>query len=107
MALIVCIFLFLALMIAISLYGYRRYLRPARVYERLGRPVTAPSAVVNIGDEPQKGGCALAVKTCLPAAGSPLGPPPPVSVGVVAVEPAVETVGACSVALPPLSAAAK
>ena len=35
MALIVCISLFLALMIAISLYGYRRYLRPARVYERL------------------------------------------------------------------------
>ena len=54
MALIVCISLFLALMIAISLYGYRRYLRPARVYERLGRPVTAPSAVVNITDEPEQ-----------------------------------------------------
>ena len=40
MTIIVCISLFLALMIAISLYGYRRYLRPARVYERLGRPVT-------------------------------------------------------------------
>src|SRR5579863_3753888 len=54
MALIVCISLFLALMIAITLYGYRRYLRPARVYERLGRPVTAPSAVVNITDEPEQ-----------------------------------------------------
>ncbi len=54
MALIVCVSLFLALMIAISLYGYRRYLRPARVYERLGRPVTAPSAVVNITDEPEQ-----------------------------------------------------
>jgi tight adherence protein C len=54
MALIVCISLFLALMIAITLYGYRRYLRPARVYERLGRPVTAPSAVINITDEPEQ-----------------------------------------------------
>ena len=54
MALIICISLFLALMIAISLYGYRRYLRPARVYERLGRPVTSPSAVVNITDEPEQ-----------------------------------------------------
>jgi tight adherence protein C len=54
MALIVCVSLFLALMLAISLYGYRRYLRPARVYERLGRPVTQPSAVVNITDEPEQ-----------------------------------------------------
>ncbi|HEY3836608.1 MAG TPA: type II secretion system F family protein [Bryobacteraceae bacterium] len=54
MALVICISLFLALMIAISLYGYRRYLRPARVYERLGRPVTQPSAVVNITDEPEQ-----------------------------------------------------
>jgi len=54
MALIVCVSLFLALMIAISLYGYRRYLRPARVYERLGRPVTAPSAVVNLTDVPEQ-----------------------------------------------------
>lgn len=54
MAIIICISLFLALMIAISLFGYRRYLRPARVYERLGRPVTAPSAVVNVTDEPEQ-----------------------------------------------------
>ena len=54
MAIVICISLFLALMIAISLYGYRRYLRPARVYEQLGRPVTAPSAVVNITDEPEQ-----------------------------------------------------
>jgi tight adherence protein C len=54
MALIVCIALFLALMVAISLYGYRRYLRPARVFDRLGRPVTAPSAVVNVTDEPEQ-----------------------------------------------------
>ena len=54
MTILVCIGLFLALVIAISLYGYRRYLRPARVYERLGRPVTAPSAVVNITDEPEQ-----------------------------------------------------
>jgi tight adherence protein C len=54
MVLVICISLFLALMIAITLYGYRRYLRPARVYERLGRPVTAPSAVVNVTDEPEQ-----------------------------------------------------
>jgi len=54
MAILICIGLFLALMIAISLFGYRRYLRPARLYERLGRPVTAPSAVVNITDEPEQ-----------------------------------------------------
>jgi tight adherence protein C len=54
MTLIICVGLFLALMIAISLFGYRRYLRPARVYERMGRPVTAPSAVVNITDEPEQ-----------------------------------------------------
>ncbi len=54
MTLLVCISLFLALMIVITLYGYRRYLRPARVYERLGRPVTAPSAVVNVTDEPEQ-----------------------------------------------------
>src|ERR1700732_3796822 len=52
MSIVVCISLFLALMIAISLYGYRRYLRPARVYERLGRPVTAPSARGHINERP-------------------------------------------------------
>src|ERR1700730_14514999 len=54
MAIVICICLFFALMIAISLYGYRRYLRPARVYERLGRPVTAHTAVVNLGDEAEQ-----------------------------------------------------
>jgi len=54
MVILVCISLFIALMLAISLYGYRRYLRPARVYERLGRPVTTPSAVVNLTDEPEQ-----------------------------------------------------
>ena len=54
MAIIVCISLFLALMIAISLYGYRRYLRPARIYERMGRPVTAPTAVTTVTDEPEQ-----------------------------------------------------
>src|SRR5689334_19563541 len=54
MAILVCVALFLALMIAISLYGYRRYLRPARVYERLGRPVTTPTAAVNMTDVPEQ-----------------------------------------------------
>lgn len=55
MLLIVCIALFLALMLAISLYGYRRYSKPARLYEQLGRPVVSePSAVVNLTDEPEQ-----------------------------------------------------
>src|SRR5215472_8553757 len=54
MALIICISLFVALMIAISFYGYRKYTRPASIYERLGRPVvTTTSAVVNLDEEPE------------------------------------------------------
>jgi len=46
--------LFALLMIAISYYGYRRYARPARFYERLGEPVvTAGStALQQIGPPP-------------------------------------------------------
>src|SRR6266436_7362656 len=39
MAILISIVLFTALMAAISIYGYRRYARPARVLERLGAPV--------------------------------------------------------------------
>ncbi|MBZ5596136.1 MAG: type II secretion system F family protein [Acidobacteriia bacterium] len=39
MAIFISIFLFSLLMAAISVYGYRRYARPARVLERLGTPV--------------------------------------------------------------------
>jgi len=55
MALIICISLFMALMIAISFYGYRKYTRPASIYERLGRPVvtTTSSAIVNLDEEPE------------------------------------------------------
>jgi len=39
MAIVISIVLFSALMGAITIYGYRRYARPARVLERLGSPV--------------------------------------------------------------------
>lgn len=39
MAIVISIVLFSALMGAITVYGYRRYARPARVLERLGSPV--------------------------------------------------------------------
>jgi tight adherence protein C len=39
MAIVISIVLFTALMGAITVYGYRRYARPARVLERLGSPV--------------------------------------------------------------------
>ena len=39
MAIVISIVLFSVLMAAISFYGYRRYARPARVFERLGAPV--------------------------------------------------------------------
>ncbi len=39
MAIAISIVLFSMLMAAISVYGYRRYARPARVLERLGAPV--------------------------------------------------------------------
>jgi len=54
MALIVCVCLFLALMLVISLYGYRRYSRPAQIYEQLGRPVTAPTTAVNLTEIPEQ-----------------------------------------------------
>jgi len=39
MAIIISIVLFMGLMAVISIYGYRSYARPGRVYERLGGPV--------------------------------------------------------------------
>jgi tight adherence protein C len=39
MAIFISIFLFMLLMAAISVFGYRKYARPARVLERLGTPV--------------------------------------------------------------------
>src|SRR5215467_814244 len=41
MALTISIALFLMLMAGITLYGYKRYAKPARIYEQLGSPVIA------------------------------------------------------------------
>src|SRR5580700_6741731 len=38
MAALISLGLFLALMTAISIFGYRRYAKPGRVYEQLGGP---------------------------------------------------------------------
>jgi tight adherence protein C len=39
--------LFLAVAIGISLFGYRRYVRPAQIHERLGRPVVMGGVIQN------------------------------------------------------------
>src|SRR5689334_8030186 len=41
MALTIAVAMFLMLMAGITLYGYKRYAKPARIYERLGPPVLA------------------------------------------------------------------
>src|ERR1051326_2732992 len=41
MALTISVTLFLMLMAGITLYGYKRYAKPARIYEQLGPPVVA------------------------------------------------------------------
>ena len=41
MALTLAITMFLMLMAGITLYGYKRYAKPARIYEQLGPPVIA------------------------------------------------------------------
>lgn len=44
MSLVIPIVLFLMLMAGITIYGYKRYARPARIYEQLGEPVIATEA---------------------------------------------------------------
>lgn len=46
MALLISVILFSFLMIAISVYGYRRYAKPGRFYDQLGVPVVASDAEV-------------------------------------------------------------
>src|SRR5579872_6421974 len=44
-------FLFLMLMAVISVYGYRAYVRPSRIYDRVGgvaEPSTAPEETVSV-----------------------------------------------------------
>jgi tight adherence protein C len=54
MAVAISFILFSVLMIAISVYGYRRYAKPGRFYDRLGTPVaTADSELLALGEAPQ------------------------------------------------------
>jgi tight adherence protein C len=46
MSVIISIVLFAMLLAGISLYGYRRYVRPGRIYEQLGTPVISSQAVL-------------------------------------------------------------
>jgi len=54
MAALISLALFAALMAVISVYGYRRYAKPGRVYEQLGGPaaITDPSVDLVSEDEP-------------------------------------------------------
>src|SRR5262245_38996798 len=48
MAALIALFLFVLLMSAITAFGYRRYVRPARVYDQLGEAaLAAPSSLVD------------------------------------------------------------
>jgi tight adherence protein C len=52
MAALISLALFVVLMAAISIYGYRRYARPGRVYEQLGAPSAVPHEIVErLSDE--------------------------------------------------------
>ncbi len=52
MAAVISLALFVVLMTAISVYGYRRYARPGRVYEQLGGPVSVSNpALDKVADE--------------------------------------------------------
>ena len=55
--LILSFFLFLLLMAGISAFGYRRYARPGKIYERLGQPVGAvvPEILGETGQSLPKG----------------------------------------------------
>jgi tight adherence protein C len=54
MAVILSVVLFSLLMITISLYGYRRYAKPGRFYDRLGAPAaTADSELLTLQEAPR------------------------------------------------------
>ncbi len=50
MAALISLALFVVLMTAISVYGYRRYARPGRVFEQLGEPVAVVSELEKVAD---------------------------------------------------------
>ncbi|MBZ5608162.1 MAG: type II secretion system F family protein [Acidobacteriia bacterium] len=55
MATLISLALFAILMTAISVYGYRRYARPGRLYEHLGAPVDIPNPAVDKLSENEPG----------------------------------------------------
>ena len=56
MAVTISITLFLMLMAGITLYGYKRYAKPARIYEQLGPPVSATQpSVLDATTETEEG----------------------------------------------------
>lgn len=55
MAFVISFGLFAVLMTAISVYGYRRYSRPARVFEQLGGPAVAANPTVDKLSEDEPG----------------------------------------------------
>src|SRR5579872_4665686 len=46
MAVLISFALFAALMVAISIYGYRRYAKPGRLYEQLGGPAAMTTPII-------------------------------------------------------------
>jgi tight adherence protein C len=55
MALAISMAMFLMLMAGITLYGYKRYAKPARIYEQLGSPVTNQASVLEANSENDEG----------------------------------------------------
>lgn len=62
MAAFISLVLFMLLMGAISVYGYRRYAKPARVYEHLGGPAVIPNPLVDKPGEEGPGLVATALQ---------------------------------------------
>ncbi len=55
MAGLISLGLFLVLMATISIYGYRRYAKPGRVYEQLGGPAAIPNSIDDVAGEDAPG----------------------------------------------------
>src|SRR5208282_1947951 len=51
MAALISLGLFVALMTVISIFGYRRYAKPGRVYEQLGGPVLSDPLLEETGED--------------------------------------------------------
>lgn len=64
MPILISLILFLLLMVAISIYGYRLYARPGRIIEQLGTPVAAAEPqLVSLTGQPQRGRLITVIQT--------------------------------------------